>query len=268
MNLRFSIITVCYNSEKTIIKTLESLLDQTYKDYELILIDGGSQDGTLEIINRYKNRFEQITIVSESDHGIYDAMNKGIRLSSGDLIAFLNSDDYYEKDALKHIAKSYSFDIDIIYGDCYLIDDLRGSSFKKKIPIKELITLKERMAVPHPSTFVRRELMLSHLFDASLRIGADYKFILNMFLQEKKFKYIPYPITNMLVGGISSTQTIQCLEEFVIIQKELLHYTTINMMKMKMRYSIYTVIKKFLFNIAPKSISFQVKRILGWKKMI
>ena len=107
-NTFFTIITPCFNSEKTIEKTLQSVLNQTYQNFEYIIIDGGSTDDTLSIIESYKEKFaEKLTVVSEKDNGIYDAMNKGIQLAKGELVGIVNSDDFYETDALENIVNEY-----------------------------------------------------------------------------------------------------------------------------------------------------------------
>ena len=104
----FSIVTVCYNSEKTIETTIKSILNQTCQDYEYWIIDGKSTDRTVQIIQQYEPLFQgKLKWISEKDQGIYDAMNKGIAHSSGEIIGILNSDDYYEDDALEKIAKAY-----------------------------------------------------------------------------------------------------------------------------------------------------------------
>ncbi len=104
----FSIITVCYNSEKTIERTIKSVLNQTESNYEYIIVDGGSTDKTLDIVKNYEDAFNgRLKYISEKDNGIYDAMNKGIGMAKGELIGLINSDDYYELDALENIKKEY-----------------------------------------------------------------------------------------------------------------------------------------------------------------
>lgn len=117
-NVKVSVITPCFNSEKTIQKTLESVLNQTYNNYEYIIIDGKSTDKTLQIIEKYKPLFgEKIQVYSEPDKGIYDAMNKGIMKASGDIIGIVNSDDYYELDALENMVNEVPDDkYFILYG--------------------------------------------------------------------------------------------------------------------------------------------------------
>lgn len=108
-NYKVSIITACYNSEKTIERTLKSVLAQTYSNYEYIIIDGMSTDDTLKIIDAYRNAFgSKLKVVSERDSGIYNAMNKGIKMASGELVGIINSDDWYEPDALQTIVYSFN----------------------------------------------------------------------------------------------------------------------------------------------------------------
>lgn len=121
MGLKFSVITVCFNAEKVIRKTIESVLYQTYPPYEYIIIDGKSADGTLVVINSIRDEFKEkginLIVVSEKDNGIYNAMNKGIDKASGDFISFLNAGDWYEFDALANIEKFYEEDdFDLTYG--------------------------------------------------------------------------------------------------------------------------------------------------------
>ena len=122
----FSIITVCYNSKKTIEKTLQSVLSQTEQDFEYILIDGASTDGTLDILRAWEPKFGgRMKLVSEPDAGIYDAMNKGIRMARGTLVGIVNSDDFYQSDALERVKAHYdpSLRYQILYGAQNNIDD-------------------------------------------------------------------------------------------------------------------------------------------------
>ncbi len=117
-----SIITVCLNSEKTIEQTIQSVINQTYPNIEYIIIDGKSTDRTLEIIDKYKGKIS--ILVSESDEGIYDAMNKGLKLATGELIGIINSDDWYESDAVETIVNSFLADrnVQVIYGNMDVYD--------------------------------------------------------------------------------------------------------------------------------------------------
>ena len=136
MSIRFSIITVCYNSESTIFETIQSVKNQTYTNYEHIIIDGSSTDNTLDIINKYKNNSDKVKVISEPDNGIYNAMNKGIKLASGELIVFLNSDDTFESNALEIITNHYNSKIDIIYGNVYWQEKYNNKVYEKEMILR------------------------------------------------------------------------------------------------------------------------------------
>lgn len=204
--VRVSIITVCYNSEKTIRRTIESVLAQGYRDIEYILVDGLSSDHTVDIIREYEEKFEgRLRWISEKDHGIYDAMNKGISMAQGDLIGILNSDDYYESDAVQCMVDAMTEDkYQILYGyvrNCkddveYSVD--RWSHF----------FLEERM-IAHPSCFVTKTVYDDFGgFDLQYISVADYDFMLRM-QQHSEIVFVPvdHIITNFALGGMSSSET-------------------------------------------------------------
>lgn len=204
--IKFSVITPCFNSKKTIERTLQSVLNQTYLNYEYIIIDGGSTDGTLEIIEKYKEQFEdKMTVVSEADQGIYDAMNKGIMRATGDLIGIVNSDDFYEKTALEDIVKSYSEknEYQILYGMMRVID----------LKMRELSILfynhinMDMQIINHPATFVTAKLY-KDLGGYSLKYksASDYDFMLRMIRNnEVTFTPVYKIITNFTLGGMSGS---------------------------------------------------------------
>ena len=200
-----SIITVCYNSEKTIEKTIQSVLGQTYPHIEYIIVDGKSTDDTMKIVENYREEFGgRIKVVSEPDQGIYDAMNKGIRMASGELIGMINSDDYYEADAVeimvRHMPKeSYA----VLYGGMRsLIDGVEDS-----VTIVSPHFL-ERRSMNHPSCFITKKAYEKYgMYDTQYCCVADY----DLFLRYKKHTEIAFVpvyaiIANMRSGGASSTQ--------------------------------------------------------------
>lgn len=198
----FSIITVCFNSEKTIERTIKSVLEQGYQDYEYILVDGASTDHTLDIIHRYEPFFYgKMKVISEPDKGIYDAMNKGIRVASGDLIGIVNSDDYYEKDALEKVAKTYDgYDYSIIYGMLRTISD--GKEVMVYVKNHELL---EKDMITHPTCFVTRKIY-ERFGGYSLKYpySADYEFMLRMNREkEVRFTEIYSIISNFSLDGVS-----------------------------------------------------------------
>ncbi len=164
MRYRFSIVTPTFNSAKTIYKTMDSVLNQTFtRRYEHIIIDGGSTDETLQIIEKRRAEYQAkglgLTVISEKDNGIYDAMNKGIRLASGEIVGIINSDDWYEKDALQTVSDRYDHShFDLFYADLRILAVGPDGKLKKKM----IKTARLRKPVVsrdwnHPTMFVRRE---------------------------------------------------------------------------------------------------------------
>ena len=206
--MKISIITVCYNSAQTISDTLQSVGDQTYKDIEHIIIDGGSTDRTLEIVAVHGGHVAKL--ISEKDNGIYDAMNKGITLATGDVIGFLNSDDVFaEVDVVSTIAKTMADpSIDACYGDLDYLLRTDTSSIVRHWSSGEFSQkkLKKGWMPPHPTLFLRRTVIENWGgFDTSFKISADYDAILRYFSQGKiQTAYIPRVLTKMRMGGVSN----------------------------------------------------------------
>ena len=208
--MRISIISSCYNSELTITETLNSIELQTYDDIELIIVDGNSKDNSLNIIQNFKEKFLNIKIISENDNGVYDALNKGIELASGDIIGFLHSDDIFKSNTvLSDIVLIFkNNDVDGVYGDLQYVKStdinnvIRNWKSRKFYP--EMI--KNAWMPPHPTLFLRKEVYEKHgHFDTSFKIAADYEFILRIFKDQfLRFEYLPKTITTMRLGGISN----------------------------------------------------------------
>lgn len=226
-NVKVSVITPCFNSEKTIQKTLESMLNQTYNNYEYIIIDGKSTDKTLQIIEKYKPLFgEKIQVYSEPDKGIYDAMNKGIMKASGDIIGIVNSDDYYELDALENMVNEVPDDkYFILYGFQRCIT--KGQ--EDKVVLFNHRNLDTQM-ITHPTCFVSKDTYKDFgLYNLEYRSSADYEFMLRVFHSEKvTFKPVYKIISNFESGGMSSTEvgvreTAKLRLEYGIISKKKYH---------------------------------------------
>lgn len=208
----FSIITPCYNSEKTIERTIRSVIEQTYDNFEYFIIDGGSKDKTVSIIERYKDQYpDKIHYISEPDRGIYDGINKGIRwaLEGEDsrLIGIVNSDDYYEKDALKIIADAYLELTENKY--CILYGAIRvlKNGQEKSIWINHHSFLPDTM-IGHPACFVSKELYQEKgLYSLEFRSAADYEFMLRMFKDPTVLFHPVYNIiSNFATGGFSDSK--------------------------------------------------------------
>ncbi|HET9277842.1 MAG TPA: glycosyltransferase family 2 protein [Flavitalea sp.] len=205
--MKISIITATFNSAKTIKDTLESVRAQQYSQVEHIIIDGLSSDDTLPIIHNYSNI---AVVISEKDSGIYDAMNKGIRLASGDVIGILNSDDMYaDKDVLDEVAEIFLDDhVDACYADLQYVDEKdtsklvrhwKSGSFSKNSFLYGWMP-------PHPTLFLRRRVYEKvGLFNLSLKTAADYELMLRIFVRHDfNIRYLPRVIVKMRSGGASN----------------------------------------------------------------
>lgn len=200
-----SVLTPCYNSVKTIEKTLECIEKQTYQNIEYIILDGGSTDGTLEVIEQHRSKLpERFTLISEKDNGIYDAMNKGIRLAKGKLIGIVNSDDWYENDTVEQVVKHYQGNpYEVVYGMQRTF--LNGR--EKATFIYHHDFLPEQM-ITHPTCFVTEDTYEEFgVFDLSYRSAADYDMMLR-FYESKKVVFTPVMrvLSNFQLGGMSSSQ--------------------------------------------------------------
>lgn len=207
--MKFSIITVSFNSSTTIEKTIKSVLNQNYPELEYIIIDGASTDGTMDIINRYKNNISRI--VSEKDSGIYNAMNKGISLANGDIIGIINSDDWYDENAVKKVAESFEENTQVIYGNLVYVDSEGKYQQNLKLPLE---ALNYTMAVPHPTVFIRKEVYKKYgTFNENYKIASDYELILRLYKKHVNIQYIDSTIAYFRTGGTSSLNNMLCIQE-------------------------------------------------------
>lgn len=210
--IMISIITATYNSAETINDTIKSVLCQTNKDFEYIIVDGGSTDETIDIVKSYESEFSgKLKWVSEKDKGIYDAMNKGIKMASGDIIGILNSDDYYTSDdILQTIADAFKCqNVDAIYGDIHFIKD--------GVPDKCVRYYSSRLFSPfwlrfgfmpaHPSFYCKRDVFdKSGLYRLDYKIGSDYEMMVRLFRKHKiSSRYVPKDFVTMRTGGASNS---------------------------------------------------------------
>lgn len=220
---KISIITVCYNSANTIEETILSVINQSYQEIEYIIIDGGSTDGTIDIIKKYEQRISRW--ISEKDKGIYDAMNKGIKLSTGDLVHFLNSDDYFiDNNIVSEIAKVYSENErpSLIYGNVLCIDPVDNYNFTSGQEI-QLKDIKNGIMMPHQGVFANRESLIKcNMFNIQYKIAADYDQISKLIKNNLPSLYINKTIAVFRLGGISSSDALnfQPITEKAISIKE------------------------------------------------
>jgi len=207
-NCKITVITAVYNNKETIIDALESVSSQSYHNVEHIVIDGGSTDGTVEAIRAFNGKIDKF--VSEPDGGIYDALNKGIALATGDVVGFLNSDDIYAHDrVLEKIVRAFQHEgADSVYGDLNYVkrDDIskvvrhwKSHSFSYK-------KLRTGWMPPHPTFYVKRAIYKKYGgFDTSFKIAADYDSILRFLgLHHISTAYVPEVLVQMRLGGVSN----------------------------------------------------------------
>ncbi len=203
--VKVSIVTVCYNSEKTIERTLRSVLDQTYKNIEYLIIDGLSSDRTVEICESYRSRFEEAGmeyhIYSEKDNGIYDAMNKGAGRATGDIVGMINSDDIYEPEAAQIMAKAYEKEgFDLAWAHVRMILP-SGKTFVKKGRLRKYTTSRDWN---HPTQFVKRSLYDEYKYRCE-NISDDMDLWFRVKKAGKKLYVADAVLADFTMGGVSSS---------------------------------------------------------------
>lgn len=207
-NLKVSIITITYNSGATLRDTIESVVKQTYSNIEYIIVDGLSKDNTLEIVEEHKGKIAKV--VSEKDHGLYDALNKGIQLATGDLVGIIHSDDFYTNpNVISEVAKTITENMaDAVYADLYYVDkDDTSRIFRKwKSGVYKHGMFLNGWMPPHPTFFVKKEVYDKYgLFNLQLKSAADYELMLRFIHKHQiKVAYLPEFIIKMRVGGKSN----------------------------------------------------------------
>lgn len=223
--MKISIITITYNSAKTLQRALKSVEGQTYADIEHVLVDGASTDGTRELIEAYAKKHKNVRWVSEPDEGIYNALNKGIAMATGDVIGFLHSDDVlFAPDSIEHIAAAFqSEDVDVVYGD---LQYCRGNRVVRHWQSNSFnpCSLKYGWMPPHPTVYVRHKVYEEvGPYDEWFRISADYDMMLRIFCAGYKSQYIPEVIVSMEIGGASNKNTKARLsktqEDYIVLKK-------------------------------------------------
>lgn len=205
-----SIITVVFNGRKYLEETILSVLTQTYDNVEYIIIDGGSTDGTLDIICKYEDAIDYW--VSESDKGISDAFNKGISCSTGEIIGIINADDWYEKEAVQFVINAFLEDrqVGVL---CGLLQYWKGDK-KDYCFSSNPAFLNKEMTINHPTVFVKKEIYQKFgAFDESYRYAMDYELVLRFFYNSVKFRSLNHVLSNMRLKGTSDKNWMRALSE-------------------------------------------------------
>lgn len=238
MNSKISIITVSFNASRTIEATIKSVISQSYKNTEYIIVDGKSNDSTLKIVNKYKKNISKI--ISESDKGLYDAMNKGVKCAKGDIIYFLNADDVLVDDkVIEKVVKSFDKNTDFVYGDVLFFYPVEN----KKVKISRnasINDLRNSLMPPHQATFVRKEVLEKYPFDLSYRSSADFDFFCRLISSGAKGKKINEVIAQNSIGGISSS-SISYKETELIIKK---YFGSFWYYKIVIKHKLFNILKK------------------------
>lgn len=213
-----SIVTVCYNSAETVAKTIESVLGQTYPEIEYIIVDGASKDNTVQIARSYEEAFRQkgyaYRIISEKDNGIYDAMNKGIRMANGQIIGLINSDDWYEAHAVQTVAETYEkTPFDMFYADLNLIKD-NGTVIVKRSRMDKIISSRHWN---HPTTFITKQTYDEVGLYRCETIYDDFDLVMRIRRAGKKIVIRNEILANFRTGGVSNQKSLKkCLSRCAI----------------------------------------------------
>ncbi len=235
--LKISIITAVYNNVSMISGCIDSISKQKFDNVEVVVVDGSSNDGTVELIRNYHDKIT--TIISEPDNGIYDALNKGVSLATGDIVGFMHSDDlFYDEDSLGLVAKAFhDHDVDAIYGDLIYVDKENTNQIIRywKSGDYHPDKLSKGWMPPHPTFYMKRSLYEKYGgFDLQYRIAADYDAMLRyLTMGEISVHYIPEVLVRMRVGGASNRSIKN------IIQKSLEDYRALKSNKVGGLYTLF-----------------------------
>ena len=246
--MKVSIVTVTYNSAQTLVDAMKSVLEQTYHDIEYIIVDGASTDSTIDVIRQYEPQFKnRLKWISEKDDGIYDAMNKGIQLATGDVVGVLNSDDYFtSSDVIARMVAAFRDGADAVYGDVHFIHDGEPNKCIRYYSSKHFrpFWLRFGFMPAHPSFYCKREVFeKAGFYKTDYSIGSDYEMMVRLFYGfHIRTKYLPIDFVTMRTGG-ASTRNVQSrlalIKDDVRSCRENGVYTNIPMICMKFLYKVF-----------------------------
>jgi glycosyltransferase involved in cell wall biosynthesis len=260
LKLKLSIVVVSLNTKNQFLKTIKSINSQKYKNYEIIVVDGNSTDGTLEVIKKMKKNFSQIVI--EKDKGIYDAMNKGVQLASGNWIAFLNSGDiFYNSRVLLNIFKLPIAKKDIVYGDTLIKNkDLNYFAYSTIFSKKAIV-----MPFCHQSAIVKADIVKRNKFSLKYKYSSDFDFFLRCFLRKKIFYNVNFTIATVLAKGVSDNNRQKVYSENIQILSK---YNYSFLVIAKLWYlKLFNLIKDFIKYIIPRNFILFILKFKYRKKL-
>lgn len=265
ITMKISVVTVTYNSAKTVEDTIKSVLGQEYKDYEYIVVDGGSKDETVEIIKAYEKKFDDLKAeclkaggavpsfrwISEKDKGMYDGINKGIRMATGDVVGIINSDDFYHRtDIFSKIAEAMADGTEAIYGDVRFVSPDNLEKTVRYYSSKNWSPSRFRFGFmpAHPSFFERKENFDKYgYYQYDYHIAADYELLIrHLYTNKVKAKYVPLDFMKMRTGGRSTNG----LKSNIVLNKEIVRackengiWTCMPVLFMKYFIKVFELIK-------------------------
>ncbi len=241
---KFSVITVSYNAEAVLEDTIQSVISQTYHHVEYIIVDGASKDGTLALINRYKDRISQV--ISEPDKGLYDAMNKGIKLATGDYLCFLNAgDSFHEDDTLQQMVHTLSDSElpDVLYGETALVDKEGHFVRMRRLAAPEVLTWKsfrQGMLVCHQAFFAKRTLV--ELYNLEYRFSADFDWCIRIMKKARTLHNTHLTVIDYLEEGMTTQNRKASLKERFCIMAQ--HYGLVSTIARHIWFVLRAVLKK------------------------
>ncbi len=258
--MRLSIITINYNNKIGLEKTIESVINQTYTDFEYIVIDGGSTDDSADLIKKNSNKIKYW--ISEKDTGVYNAMNKGIKQAKGNYLVFLNSGDYFtDNDVLNDLSKSCK-NTDIVFGDIKYTSE--HSEFISYSPDKITFSFFLQHSLPHPCTAIHRSLFEKYgYYKEDIKIAADWVFFLDMICKNNaSYKHINRVISNFLIGGLSSDIEKVKIEkhDYLIDNYSAFYYEYLNLLNIKEKNEI--LIRSRLIKFIVNMLHYKYKKLL------
>lgn len=257
-----SIITVVRNSSGELEKTIISVLSQDYPQIEYIIIDGGSTDGTVEVIKRYSGQIACWT--SEPDKGIYDAMNKGIMQAGGEWILFMNAGDVFADDQILSQVFFNNHDCeDIIYGDS-IADYSQFMVLHKALPLSDLW---KGMPFSHQAMLTKSGLLKTSSFSAAYTIAADYDLVYRLFSEQRRFLYIPVPFCIFEVNGVSNQRYMRSLKEMYGINKKYGHITPVVLLHFG-KLLVAVIFALIGYAIVPRNIMLRVVKSMNRRNVI
>jgi glycosyltransferase involved in cell wall biosynthesis len=253
--MKVSLITVCYNSAKTIEDTLKSVESQSYPNIEYIVIDGGSKDNTNEIVSKYKDVVT--SHISEPDDGLYDAMNKGVQVATGDVVGILNSDDVLADEFVieKIVAGFSDVNVDAVYSDLVYVaeNDLNKLTrlYSSKVFSKRMIRF--GIMLPHPTFYVKKECYMQlGLYKTDYRVAADFELLTRFISQGIKIHRLPFISVKMREGGVSSSGILWRIHQnFEIVRacRDNSIYTNIALVALKLPYKLLTLLTRWFVRV-------------------